>query len=130
MSEPTPEPLATALTSDWRSKAAVFREHAETSVALAYEKCADALEDALSRWEDETVNLTQAAALSGYSADHLGRLVRKGTIPNSGRPRAPRIALRDLPSRATTERVSDVANPVATNQISAAQIVRSVIGEV
>ncbi len=46
------------------------------------------------------LTLTEAAATSGYSADHLGHLVREGKIPNAGRPGAPRIALRDLPRKA------------------------------
>ena len=33
--------------------------------------------------EDESLNLKQAAAESGYSSDHLGRLVRDGKIPNA-----------------------------------------------
>lgn len=49
--------------------------------------------------ENRLFNLTEAAEVSGYSADHLGRLVRAGTIPNAGRPNAPKIALRDLPMR-------------------------------
>ena len=35
--------------------------------------------------------LNDAATLSGYSADHLGRLVREGTIPNAGTLRQRRI---------------------------------------
>ncbi|MCZ6888601.1 MAG: hypothetical protein O7H39_08905, partial [Gammaproteobacteria bacterium] len=48
---------------------------------------------------DWTLSLTEAAARSGYSAAHLGRLLRRGTIPNAGRPGAPRIRVADLPTR-------------------------------
>ena len=48
---------------------------------------------------DCLLNLTQAAKVSGYSADHLGRLVRDGTLVNHGRPHAPRIRRGDLPQR-------------------------------
>ena len=45
---------------------------------------------------EQLLTLVEAAAESGFSADHLGRLVRDGTIPNAGRPKAPRIRRRDL----------------------------------
>ncbi len=47
----------------------------------------------------EQLNLTDAAAESGYSPDHLGRLVKRGLIRNSGRPNAPRILRSDLPRK-------------------------------
>ena len=37
---------------------------------------------------------------SGYSEDHLGRLVRAGTLRNYGRKGAPRVRRGDLPRRA------------------------------
>jgi hypothetical protein len=49
---------------------------------------------------DELLNLQHASRESGYSANHLGRLVRVGTIPNAGRPNAPKIRRRDLPRKA------------------------------
>jgi len=48
---------------------------------------------------DLTLTLEEAARESGYSADHLGRLVRDGRIPNAGRHHAPRIRRADLPKR-------------------------------
>ena len=49
---------------------------------------------------NELLNLREAAHLSGYSADHLGREVRAGRIPNHGRSGAPRIRRGDLPRKA------------------------------
>src|ERR1035437_1476622 len=46
------------------------------------------------------LTLTQAAHLCGYSAEHLGRLVRTGELTNYGRLHAPRVRSGDLPSRA------------------------------
>lgn len=55
---------------------------------------------ALMAGEGEAVlSLPQAAARSGYSADHLGRLVREGRVPNAGRKGAPRVRVADLPRK-------------------------------
>ena len=43
------------------------------------------------------LTLSEAAGLSGYSHEHLGRLVREGKIPNAGKPGAPRIRRADVP---------------------------------
>jgi len=44
----------------------------------------------------ETLSLTEAAERTGYSAEHIGRLVRQGRLPNAGRKNAPRVRLADL----------------------------------
>ena len=49
---------------------------------------------------NEALTLRDAALESGYSSDHLARLVRSGVIPNAGRPNAPRIRRADLPHKA------------------------------
>lgn len=62
----------------------------------------DILSDARSAFEDhllEALTLKQAAERSGYSANHLGRLIRDGRIPNAGQPNAPRIRRGDLPRK-------------------------------
>jgi hypothetical protein len=46
---------------------------------------------------ETTLTLRQSAAETGYSVDHLARLIRQGRIPNSGRRGAPRIRVADLP---------------------------------
>lgn len=38
---------------------------------------------------EQPLTLTEASRMSAYSPDHLGRLLRNGTIPNAGRPNAP-----------------------------------------
>ena len=50
-------------------------------------------------WENTALNLQQAARESGYSADHLGRLVRSGEIANAGRENAPKVLRKHLPRR-------------------------------
>lgn len=55
---------------------------------------------ALEHARGETLlSLTEAATLSGYSREHLGRLVRDGPIPNAGRQGAPKIRRRDVPMK-------------------------------
>jgi hypothetical protein len=51
---------------------------------------------------EEALGLVEAAKACGYSADHLGRLVRSGAIPNAGREKAPKIRRRDLPRKLGT----------------------------
>lgn len=64
--------------------------------------CEDVLNDlealAASR-DQETVSLTEAAEITGYSRDHLSRLVRNGCIRNEGRKHRPLLAVGDLPLR-------------------------------
>jgi hypothetical protein len=73
----------------------------------------------------EPLTLKQAARESGLSAEHLGRLVREGTIPNAGRWHAPRILRRDLPRKPGALR-----EPPPTPQLVGAtpgQIARAVV---
>jgi hypothetical protein len=93
-------------------------------MARAYELAASDLEAALEEGAKEALTLTEAADESGYSADHLGRLVRDGKIPNAGRPGAPRIARRSLPAKAG---VPSVATEGMGPQNDRTQIVRSAI---
>ena len=95
---------------------------------MALEACAAELETALRQRDETTGTLTDAASESGYSADHLGRLVRGGKIPNAGRPGAPRIARRRLPLKPKAE----VPEPTPLKkprprEVSNAQIVQAII---
>ena len=112
------------LSSRWRIRAKLFRDHADEGVARAYEKCATEFDEALHEREDRLLSLQEAAELSGYSADHLGRLVRGEKIQNAGRPGAPRIRIKDLPRK-----ISEVLPEAdAFNHLpSATAIVQSVI---
>lgn len=95
------------LSKSWRELAEIFRSHAEKPPALAYERCAKELEEALREEGDRLLTLQEASRISGYSADHLGRAVREGKVPNAGRYRAPRIRLRDLPKKAVEQLPTD-----------------------
>ncbi len=84
----------------WREKAKLLREHAHEPSARVYDICARQLEDALQAEEQHLLTLRQAAALSGYTEEHLGRLVRDGKIDNAGRRGAPRVRRSDVPIKA------------------------------
>lgn len=86
-----------ALPRKWRAHAQFLRTYGDEKAAIVCERHAQELEDALWHGDDEPLNLREAATLSGYTEDHLGRLVRDGKIPNSGRKHAPRIRRADLP---------------------------------
>ena len=66
----------------WRQRAKDLRRYGAISNAAALEAAADELESALCEEADELFNLEQAAVISGFSADHLGREVGAGRIPN------------------------------------------------
>ncbi len=83
-----------------RSKAAELRNSfGDEERARAIEWAASLVERALQEHAEERLTLAEASARSGYSQDHLARLIREGRLPNAGRPHAPRIRAADLPTR-------------------------------
>ena len=88
------------LAKSWRSRAGKLRDWAAAEeAARAWEEAARELEAVLVAEEHELLNLQQATERSGYSPDHLGRLLREGRVPNSGRENAPKIRAGDLPRK-------------------------------
>jgi hypothetical protein len=83
----------------YRDDAARFRRYGDDR-ALMLERVVRDLEEVAAAEADAVLTLGEGARESGYSADHLGRLVREQAIPNAGRKGAPRIRRRDLPRRA------------------------------
>ncbi|HSU92218.1 MAG TPA: hypothetical protein VLI43_00825, partial [Gemmatimonadaceae bacterium] len=71
----------------------------------------DELLGELDRLADDAANvllsLRRAAAESGYTADHLGRLLREGKLANAGRVNSPRIRRGDLPIKVRHAVASD-----------------------
>jgi hypothetical protein len=49
--------------------------------------------------EEQALSLSEAARISGYSREHLARLVRSASIPNVGAKNRPRIRRKDLPRK-------------------------------
>jgi len=115
------------LPADWRKQAKSLRRYGGETPATAIERCADDLEATLVERDETTFSLVEASRESGYSRDHLGRLVREGKIPNAGRPNAPRIALKDLPRKAHVPTEPRLAEKPRRHDVSNAQIVQSII---
>ena len=113
------------LPADWRRQAKSLRQYGGETPAKAIERCADDLEATLRERDETTLSLVEAARESGYSRDHLGRLVRDGKIPNAGRPNAPRIARRHLPRKAPA--ALPLAEEPRPRERSNVQIVQSII---
>ena len=121
-----PDSLA-SLAVRWRTEAQVLRQRGQETLALMTESFADELETALHEYDQATLTLREAAVESGYSADHLGKLIREGKLPNAGRRNAPRLRRRDLPAKLRP--FDGVAPFLNTSVTSREQIVRSVVNE-
>lgn len=59
---------------------------------------------------DDKLNLTDAGHISGYSADHLSRLIRDKKLTNYGRKGAPRVRRSELPMRPASQFASRSGN--------------------
>ena len=115
---------ASSLAAQWRTEADMLRKRGAEVQAVALEAWAEELERELANWETEELTLTQAARACGYSADHLGRLIRDGKIPNAGRTNAPRVRRTDLPRKATLRAVDTLTHIPHTSK---EQIARSIV---
>jgi excisionase family DNA binding protein len=86
--------------SQWeRRRDEYARLHAQIDAATLIDHLLADLETVAIDRSAALLTLTQAAHVSGYSADHLGRLVRTGELANYGRTHAPRVRSGDLPRR-------------------------------
>jgi hypothetical protein len=118
--------LPADLLAEWRTHAEGLRHYGADAQATAVDQCANRLEEAFRQMEDEQLTLQDAAEESGYTADHLGRLVRDGKIPNAGRPSAPRISRRDVPIKASPN-VASLPQTSPSGDTDNAQVVQSII---
>lgn len=83
----------------WRARAEILEQNGAEGQATAIKRCAEQLELALNCQGDVLLTTDEAAALSGYSRDHLRKLIRTGKIPSSGTPRRLLVRQADLPRR-------------------------------
>ena len=89
-----------ALRTKWRARRDEFaRFRASVDGATLCDEMLAELDRAILARDDDTLTLNEASTVSGYTVDHLARLIRHGRIPNSGRRGAPRIRVRDIPVR-------------------------------
>jgi len=77
---------------------------------------------------EELITLTEAARVTGFHPDSIGRAIRDGRVPNYGRPNAPRVRRLDV---AKLGRRRKKTNPGLTTPpvvgIRAVQIARAVV---
>lgn len=94
-----PEPIS-AIIERWKERQTEWQrlDVSLKGASLAAEIVAD-LERLAENDGSNELSLTTASNLSGYSTDHLSRLIREGTVPNAGRKGSPRIRRADLPMR-------------------------------
>ena len=86
------------LAARWVDEAQTARtRYGDDRVAGVIEMLASELRQALDSERESLLTLREAAAVSGYSADHLGRMVRRGRLLNRGRKHSPRVRQGDLP---------------------------------
>jgi hypothetical protein len=89
-----------AVLTEWRDRAQTADLLADNRGALLLRLCATELETALQDAGDTPLTLAEASSESGYSLEHLRRLVSEGKIPNAGRKGVPRIRRAHLPKKA------------------------------
>jgi len=87
------------LVDRWREKAASLEGYSDAAAKAFVEAAAD-LERALNQAEAVLLTLSEAGRRTGYSPDHIARLVRQRVVPNHGTKGRPRVRLADLPRKA------------------------------
>lgn len=90
-----------ALLTRWRETAATLRSEGYTQGADMTERRATELEDCLTALDAETLSVSQAASESGYSAEHVRRMLSENPTLNAGRKGKPLIRRSDLPRKAS-----------------------------
>lgn len=102
------------LRTKWRARRDEFaRFRATVDGATLCDELLAELESAIQARNDEILTLSEASTVSGYTVDHLARLIRQGRIPNGGRRGAPRIRVRDIPVR--PRRIAQPADDALSN---------------
>lgn len=66
---------------------------------------------------EQPISLAAAATGTGYTPDHLSRLIREGKLFNHGRKHAPRVRLSECPTKAKrpdrlAERYANAYHPI------------------
>jgi len=112
--------------SHWeRRRDEYARLHAQIDAATLIDHLLADLELATANHHETLLTLTQAARACGYSADHLGRLVRTGQLTNHGRRHAPRVRSGDLPRRIQRQPAVPGGAPTTYDPVADAWALRS-----
>jgi hypothetical protein len=88
------------LTDKWRLEAALYERRGLTNFAAMARSFADELASYERERGLEKLTLTQAATETGFSKEHIGRLLETGRLPQAGEKFAPRVCRKDLPLKA------------------------------
>jgi len=112
-----------ALPADFRGNAAeVRRLGGAEGAATAWEEAARQTELRLREAQLEPLTLDAAVAESGYTRNHLSRLIRVGTVPNWGTDSDPRILRSHVPRKPGFDVDREVLQP-APSRVQAARAV-------
>ena len=98
-SSPAPQDHFSVLLARWHDQVDILRSHFASVQADVLTKCALELEAALVAGRDEILSAAQAAKESGYSEEHIRRVLRTNPGLNAGRTGKPAIRRRDLPRK-------------------------------
>ncbi|CAN5730766.1 hypothetical protein BH23GEM5_BH23GEM5_20710 [soil metagenome] len=91
----------------WAERAEALRQHGggvADGPAHIWAAATAELNGSIRAQENEVLTIRQAADESGYSEDHLRRLLRDGKVQNRGTKHSPRIRRGDLPRKPTSSR--------------------------
>ncbi len=116
--------LPADLPAAFKTIATVARVYtADERAAAIWERAAEMVEESLRLSGLERLKLLQAALESGYTVDHLRRLIDEGTIPNASGADGSRAILRkDLPKK-PGHGVAAMRPTVASSRLQAARAV-------
>lgn len=94
--------MADGLVARWRQRAGEWERFGLNEAATLLSTCADELEREAAASDERLVSVNDAVIISGYSADHLGRLRREGKLQNYGSAHHPRYRVGELPRKPAT----------------------------
>jgi len=86
--------------TEWLARASLLEAWGDPTLARFWTLAASELADSERERVLERLTIAQAAQESGYSRDHLSRLLADGRLENVGNDGAPRIRRSDLPRKA------------------------------
>ncbi len=117
-------PLPADLPTTFTAIAADAREYtADDRAAAIWERAAEMVEESLRRSGLERLTLLEAALESGYTVDHLRRLIDERPIPNASVADGSRAILRMHLPRKPGHGLAAVRPTVASSRVQAARAV-------